>query len=288
MLARFKHDMDAFGEVRKLPKGQNATPETVPIQTGTINESGKLIVAGKDDIWLPGKWKDYLHAINPPGGGDWALEPKAGWLNTNQQADTLGFGGNLVEVLRVLGPYAQVKCFDVNGKPPNPRAINYLSGDARIQKWTVVARRGNIINPGNNSRDIYSFLISKTDMWIHVSRLEFFPTLPKQVKVRWLAWRGLYVRSTPERKSNNVIGVVGPFSFSQPVTLLQYAPRGSSVWAKARLRNGKEGYLPVLWYPSPGPIKYYTSWKMLTAPPIAPKAIDQQSKRSQSVAGAKT
>jgi hypothetical protein len=242
----------------------------VALHKGRVDENGKLKLAGKGDVWLSKKWKDYLQAINPPGGADFALEPQAGWLNANIKADTLGFGGNFVEVLRTVGVYAQVKCFNDEDDPPDPTQSNYLSGDPRIQKWTVVTQRGNIINPAKG-RDIYTVLIGSGDLWLHVSRLEFFPDLPMDVQVSWKAWRGLFVRSSPERNSDNVIGVVGPYSFSHPITLLEYAPRGSSVWAKVRLVDGKEGYLAALWYPAPKQLNYYTSWKMLTDPPIAPQ-----------------
>ncbi len=272
LFARFKHDLDAYGDSRDIPQHQKATPETVPIVIGQVNPSGDVQVGGKDEIWLPSVWKDYLFAINPKNGADYALTPQAGWLNTNDKADTLGFGGNLVEIKRVVGVYAEVRCFDVNDLPPDPEVTNYLSGDPRIQKWTVVQRGGRVINPGKGA-DIYSFLISHEDMWIHISKLEFFPTLPMEVKVNSLAWRGLYVRSQPDVKKGKVVGVVGPWSFSHPLTLLEYAPRASSVWAKVRLVDGTKGYIAILWYPAGSEMKYYTSWRMTTTPPIPPKPI---------------
>ena len=244
---------------------------------GEVTESGDVQVGGKDDIWLPSEWKDYLFAINPKNGADFVLTPKSGWLNSNEKADTLGFGGNVVELKRIMGAYAEVRCFDVNSLPPDPDFTNYMSGDPRVQKWTVVQAGGNIINPGKGA-DIYSILISRVDMWIHVSRLEFFPKLPMQVKVNSYAWRGLYVRSIPDVVRGKVVGVVGPWSFSHPVTLLEYAPRGSSVWAKARLVNGTEGYIALLWYPDASRMRYYTSWRMVTTPPIPPKPIYRENR----------
>lgn len=273
LYARFKHDIDAFGDSRSIPEKQKATPETVPLQIGKLSTSGDIQVGGKDEIWLSSAWKDYLFAINPKNGADYVLTPKAGWLNTNDKADTLGFGGNLVEIHRVVGVYAEVRCFDANGLPPDPEVSSYHSGDPRVQKWTVVQRGGAILNPGKGA-DIYSLLLSKQDMWIHVSRLEFFPTLPMQVTVSSAAWKGLYVRSQPDVRKGKVVGVVGPWTFSNPVTLLEYAPRGSSVWAKVQMNNGKEGYIAILWYPAASQMKYYTSWRMDTTPPIPPIPVN--------------
>ncbi len=273
--ARFKHDIVVFGEPRAFPRDLSATPETVPVFSGSVDENGKFRVGGKGDIWLPGIWQDYLAAINSERGKDFALTPKAGWLNTNKKADTLGFGGNLVEVKRIAGDYAELGCFIVDDPPPDPELANYQNGDPRIQKWTVVKRGGNIMNPGKGI-DVYSFLIGRSSLWIHLSRLELFPDLPLQVRVSPLAWRGLYVRSLPDVKKGKVIGVVGPWSFSHPVTLLEYAPRASSVWAKARLADGKEGYIAILWHPDASQLKYYTSWKMITTPPIPPNPEAQK------------
>jgi hypothetical protein len=212
--------------------------------------------AGKDDVRLSAAWTVFVQTINPDLG-KYVLTPNAGWLNTNESADSLGFGGNVVRILEEPNmDWARVDCFRVQDAPPDPRLVNYQAGDPRIQKFTVIAKDGKIRNAGA-ALDVFTVLLGRGSLYVPKERIERFPELPMSVVINQAALRGemLRVRSKPEIPSPVLRGIP-----SGAVDVLEYAPRGSNVWGRIA-----GGWIALLYEG-----RYFTSWTMETSPPPAP------------------
>jgi len=247
-LARFKHDFQWTTDWIR-PGRLTSYPETVPLFVAPREG------AGKDDVRLPPTWTAYVQTINPDRG-KYILTPAAGWLNSNESADSLGFGGNLVGILDdVDKDWAHVASFNAGNAPPDPRLVNYQSGDPRIQKFTAITKGGQIRNAGSGL-DVYSVILARGELYVPRYRIEKFPDLPMTVLIDQTALRGetLRVRSAPDASTSIVQGLL-----SESVDILEYAPRGSNVWGRI-----PEGWIALLFEG-----KYFTSWRMETTPPLA-------------------
>jgi len=224
-------------------------PETVPLFVSPRKG------AGKDDVRLSAAWTVFVQTLNPDLG-KYVLTPNAGWLNTNESADSLGFGGNVVRILEEPNmDWARVDCFRVQDAPPDPRLVNYQAGDPRIQKFTVISKDGRIRNAGA-ALDVYTVLLGRGSLFVPKERIERFPELPMTVVINQAALRGemLRVRSKPEIPSPVLRGIP-----SGTVDILEYAPRGSNVWGRIA-----GGWIALLYEG-----RYFTSWTMETSPPPA-------------------
>ena len=247
-LARFKHDFQWTTEWIR-PQKLSSYPETVPLFVAPRDG------AGKDDVRLSAGWTVFVQTINPDRGR-FILTPAAGWLNSNESADSLGFGGNVVRILEEPNKnWARVDCFNAGDMPPDPRLFNYHSGDPRIQKFTAILQGGQIRNAGSGL-DVYSVLLGRGKLYVPKERIEKFPELPMTVFINESELRGqtLRVRSRPEVASPVLKGLQ-----SESVDILEYAPRGSNVWGRIA-----GGWIALLYEG-----RYYTSWKMETTPPIS-------------------
>jgi hypothetical protein len=237
--------------------GLSSTPETVPLFMHPNNGGPK------DDIRLTKEWEKFAERINPPEGFRFIMIPKSGWLNRNDAADTLGFGGNVVEVSATVKNFAQVKTFNVNEKPPDPATWNFETHPELVHKFTVITRMGNVINPANGI-DSYNFLIGKSPLYVPFERLEFFPALPNKIKIKATSLPRVRTRETASVNGK----VIGKFLPLESAVVEEYAPRGTSVWGKT-----ERGWLALCWYLSAGNLRYFTSWAMKTIPAIPPHTV---------------
>lgn len=233
--------------------GLRSTPQTVPLFT---NKS----LGRKDDIWLGAAWTEYLKGLHDERGFKFIMWPPAGWFNKNTAADTLGFGGNVVEVLSIEGKGAQVKTFDVSDKPPHPATWNFETHPEIVHKFTVISHSGAVINPAEGV-DIYVFLIGRGPLYVDLKRLEFFPKLPVQIKVNANTLPCLLVKDAPGGKN---IDRMLPL---EAASVYEYAPRGTYVWGRT-----PKGWIALCWYPDVHRCRYFTSWRMNTIPPVPPRS----------------
>lgn len=242
--------------------GLRSTPETVPLFL-TPNPNSH-----KDDLKLGSAWEEYLEDINEDRAFKFIMWPPAGWFNKNRNADTLGFGGNVVEVLSVNNRSAQVKTFDLAGTPPSSTEFNFETHPEVVHKFTVITKKGSVINPAEGI-DSYIFLIGRSPLYVPLNRLEFFPRLPIEIKINLTTIPWLLVKDAPG-SSGNVVGKLIP---SQKITVHEYAPRGTYVWGRTDL-----GWIALCWNPKAGNLRYFTSWRMKTMPPVPPKSANGQIK----------
>jgi hypothetical protein len=257
--ARLVHDSQWTGYPSRTADpiwgGRPSTPETVPLWVAPQESSGK------DNILLGPAWESYLRAINTQRGFDYIMVPAAGWFNQDDKADSLAFGGNIVRVEEVVNGYARVTAFHSQGSPPDPTLLNFKTAPWLVHKFTVVTRIGNIINAGSGL-DVYIFLIGRGPLYVPVERLEFFPALPVTVTINPWASPWVNIREAPDTSSEVVAGLFP----GRSATIYEYAPRGENVWGRT-----DQGWIALCWYPVARYIRYYTSWKLQTIPPVPPK-----------------
>ena len=252
LYARLKHDNPPR---QVLPNA----PETV-----TLTEAPRG--AGKGPaIPINLAWQNFDAALNTPAAFKWLLTPSAALVNTgwsatrDPKAESIGFGGNVIVIDYITGHYGHVRSFDYSETPPSPDVINYENYPMYVQKITTISRHsGTIGNPGAGL-DVYYMLLHKTDLWIDLNKVEFFPPL---TSVRPREYISLRVRSGPSTAYEVIDGL---YSY-QTAQLLNYVPRGSNVWAYVQLQNGTYGYIALLFNNAE-----YTTWHMSTVPPVTPK-----------------
>lgn len=239
--------------------GLRSTPETVPLFRGPS-------YSGKDDIKLSKDWLGYLRAINTPRGYKFIMWPPAGWFNKNKAADTLGFGGNVVEVHDTINGFAQVKVFSATTKPPSPTEFNFTLHPELVHKFTVISRKGGVANPANGI-DVYTFLIGRGGpLYVPLDRMELFPDLPVEVTVNRSLSR-LDVMEKPREKSK----VVEKLNPAKSIVIEEYAPRGVDVWGRC-----DKGWVQLSVYPKARQLKFFTSWRMKTLPALPPKTKNKK------------
>lgn len=238
--------------------GLASTPETVPlwISAGLWGE--------KDDLKLETAWMEYLKQLNSAAAYKFILWPPAGWFNQNDRADTLSFGGNIVQVKGITKGAAHVSTFELEDRPPNPARVNFETRPDLVHKFTVITRRGSIINPGTGL-DVYIFVIGRKPMYIPLNRLEFFPRLPVEITIKATTVPWLLVKDAPGAPGK-VIDRMLPL---QTFTVHEYAPRGTYVWGRT-----DKGWIALCWYPKAATLRYFTSWQMKTIPPLPSKVVN--------------
>jgi hypothetical protein len=174
----------------------------------------------------------------------------------------LSFGGNVVVIDEIPGNYGKIRAFDYQETPPyQPDDMNYNLYPQYVNKFTVITPKGVIQNPGSGL-DVYFPLIQRTELWVDLDCVEFFPEVPTTVTVQLWARPWLNVRQYADVTSK----IVGKLRPNKSVAIHEYVPRGSSVWG-----HTDEGWIALLWYPVPGYFKEFTNWHMKTSPPIPPE-----------------
>lgn len=232
--------------------GLPSTPETVPLFVSP-NKSDK------DDVPLSQEWDNYLRQINNERGYKFIISPPAGWFNRNKLADSLGFGGNVVEVLETVKQSAKINSFNFKNNPPE--TWNFESHPHLIQKFTAITKDGGVVNPAEGI-DVYTFIIGRTSLYVPLVRLEIFPKLPMQVTVSLSKAFGISIYDSPNLNGK----VVGKLGALKKTTILEYAPKGCNVWART-----DKGWIHLMLYPKNSSPNYFTTWKMKTIPAPAPQ-----------------
>jgi hypothetical protein len=230
--------------------GLPSTPETVPLWVTAH--------AGKDDIKLSKQWVAYIDALNNDRSFKFIMSPPAGWFNRNDNADTLSFGGNVVEITSINKGVGQIKNLLVKNGPPDADKYNFKLHPEIVHKFTAITKNGDVINPAEGI-DVYTFAIGRSFLFVPLTRVELFPALPLQVTIN--ATTKLDARELPDENSK-VLAKVNP---AKNLEIYEYAPRGTHVWGRSN-----KGWVTLQWYPTKGKLSYPTSWKMKTIPPVPP------------------
>jgi hypothetical protein len=227
--------------------------------------------AGKGPpLRLTDDWYDFVRDLNTDNGFRIATGPATGWVNEGwgdhetPLVQSLSMGGNVV-IVRDLGPdkYARIRCYKGEEPPPDPRRFNYHESPFLIHKFTCITGDEKLRNPGTG-HDSYFPLIGADELWLPLSRIEYFPPIPVKIQMKVHA----FLRSTPQKAYSNVVGAVAK---GQELTLRGYAPRGGHVWGFVSTAAGKYGYIALQWYPRTAALHYLTTWTMDTIPPLPPQ-----------------
>lgn len=255
--ARLKHDYQWMSYKSRTVTpgwgGNPTTPETVPLYVN----SGR---ADKDDVVLSEAWFKYLDELNNDRAYKFIISPPAGWFNRNKAADSLGFGGNVVQVLSADKKSAKIKAFHFKDRPPSASVVNFRSTPWLVQKFTAITKDGKVVNPADDV-DVYTFIIGRGDLYVPLERIEYFPQLPAVVKVQLTKAFGLEIKQEPSLKSKTV----GKYATLKNITINSYAPLGTDVWG-----HTDKGWVQLYTYTRNSSVVYTTSWKMATIPAVAP------------------
>lgn len=248
-LARYNYKSRTYDENSQGHLRQ--APEVVPLFLEP------KLTTGTGRTTLDGAWETYLDALhdNDAVRIRYVKGIKTGLFNTAgfPQLESLTMGGNIITLIRVQGDWGLVNTMPYAG-PPSAAEVNYFTRPDWVHKFTVVSWRRStkttlVIRPPKG--DIYWPLVSRRPVWIQMERVEPFPILPMTVTVR----KKLYIQTTPGPSVEKTGRVLAE---GESVTLMEYYPSGSNVWA--RLQTG--GWIPIMLYP-----QYTTSWSMETMPP---------------------
>jgi hypothetical protein len=174
---------------------------------------------------------------------------------------SLSFGGNIVKILEIVrGENGKWGLIDTLSVYDNPPSMDYFSDPLHIHKHVVVRKGKIIVNPPPG--DLYFPLVTNRPLWVSMSVLEPFPTLPIEITIQTTA--GLKVRSTPNINGINNVRVL---RYGEKAIVIDYKVIASSVWGKI----SDAEWICLCYYPALGYGPYYfTSWKMDAQPPIPP------------------
>lgn len=253
--ARLLHDFQWMGYPSRTVSpgwaGLPSTPETVPFFTSPSK-------GDKDDVKLDDAWDRYLRELNGERGYKFIISPPAGWFNRNNLADSLGFGGNVVEVEGIEKDYVRLKAFHFKNSPPPADNWHFQSHPELIHKFTAITHDGRVVNPATDI-DVYILVIGRANLYVPLSRVELFPELPLTVSVHLTKSFGLQIHETPSRSGR----VSGKYAAKAKITLLEYAPKGTDVWART-----EDGWVPMYSYSRNTDLLYHTTWSMKTLPAV--------------------
>lgn len=249
--ARLKHDTQRASTNYK-PRGMSGslTAETFPLQSKPdgITKGDPI---NYDVSWY--KFDAALIARNwTMGVHNWLFNTEANY----QRAKSISTAGNVVEIDYFQNNHAHIRSFD-NSKLPSIYGadLDYEHEPQLVHKVVCIQRNGTITNPGAGL-DAYNGVIGNPDLFANMNDIELFPALgPVTVNINTLPW--LNVRQYPYGPA---IGKLYPL---QKVILLKYDPRGSDVWGQIQLPNGLFGWIALQINRT-----FYTSWRMVTIPPI--------------------
>jgi hypothetical protein len=251
--ARLLHDFQWMGYQSRTVSpgwpGLPSTPETVPFFTSPSK-------GDKDDVPLDENWDSYLRQINGERGYKFIISPPAGWFNRNHLADSLGFGGNVVEVEDIVNDHIRLKSFHFKNSPPPVDNWHFQSHPELIHKFTAITQTGQVINPATDI-DAYVLVIGRGPLYVPLTRAELFPELPMQVTVHLSKSFGLQIFNAPNGS------LVGKYPAKQRVTLLEYLPKGTDVWART-----DQGWVKLYSYTRTTDLIYHTTWSMKTLPAV--------------------
>ncbi|KAA3642699.1 MAG: hypothetical protein DWQ07_19415 [Chloroflexi bacterium] len=248
-----------------LDRGHNPwTPQSVPLWVS---------YRSKDEVVLNDGWYEHLGQINPDGGKAIYSLPFGVFNRGNPRGmDSLGWGGNIFQVLGELSDMFVVKAFNQIAMPKPPEGKNYFNLPWLYHQTTAIGP-GGAVTYLPSAKDNYSFLMTdekdndKPREWLLVwkGRVERFPSLDNPVTVR-PDISALWIRNTPDPRSP----VIDKLQPGTTVPLIAYIPQGPNVWGQI----DQNKFVALCWYNSAGfaAPRYYTDWYMETPPPPPPLA----------------
>ncbi len=207
-------------------------------------------------------WETYLRTLNSTKNKwNYYTNDHAGLFNGTgwDKQETLVMGNNLVVVDRIEGfgkdlMMAKLRTLFIEDPQPDPELLNYQTCPWLIHKFTVITRKGFVVDP-NPGAVYYPVIVKRGGQgWIQLDKLEKFPALPMRITVNVTA--GLNVREKPTTKGNRVTALRKGTSLE----ITEYRPAGSEIWACC-----EQGWI-ALYHPKTT-LKFLTSWKMETEPP---------------------
>jgi hypothetical protein len=127
------------------------------------------INGGRGTVILSGAWVKFLDSLNTQDAQRFLRKEQNGWLNRGAfpQVEQLTFGGNYVEVTRIVGHKAYIKSFN-NADPPPASGPNTL-----IQTFSVVYTDGTW-EMSTPVGAVYTFIIASPHdgaLWIDIENL---------------------------------------------------------------------------------------------------------------------
>lgn len=161
-LYRVKHD---FEKPVKVSRSSGWKPGT---KLRGLPETVRLM-GGRGSVLMSVAWTKHIQKINTPNGYRYVQKEKSGWTNAGPfpRVECLTFGGNIVEVTKIVGNKAYVKTYFNNQTPPPEFGPLSL-----VQRFSVVYNDGTVemATPVGN---VYTVLIANPgeELWIDTSNL---------------------------------------------------------------------------------------------------------------------
>src|SRR5260221_419337 len=232
--ARLLHDFQrADMECRPGSKSQYWNGKSNPPETVTLSDESKRLFKGHK-IPITQEYKDLLLKINGKRAYKAIMIPDAGWINFPPNAESLSFGGNLIDIDRVEGDWNRIRALSFTQVPQTSSPLDYWNYPQYIHKFCAVRKRGGFLKLGIGL-DAYIPLMKYSELWIHRSRIEKFPEIPPgglavQVTARGslFASGDLHVRLQPNPSGY----VLGALNYGDIANIVNYQCSGPDVWAQ--------------------------------------------------------
>jgi hypothetical protein len=258
LYARCKSDVDTkWWDHQSRTASENwkdlrIAPATVSL---SINPAGHT----KDRFAPSDAWVKYIAALNGGRNSEeyTALVRKGGSWNINgtlehPKLESLSFWGAVLEIESLHDKYAKIKTLNAKADPPSAEAVNYLNQPQYVHQFTAIDDKGKMHLLADGLR-AYSVMVSVGDLYVPLDRIEFFPSLPRQVYLN----TDLNTYETPPTNGNHKRKAT-KLVRGQTVRIVKYAVRGTDVWARTL-----QGWIALC---VGSPSRFLTSWKMHTRP----------------------
>lgn len=244
-----------YGRLRYFPRTFN-TPATVPVQN-IPDGTGKGA-----SFPYPLKWVDQCAKWNTPQAQQKLFQPHAFLVNTESAgkngepiAEMIGMSGNVVTWEKSENNHYNILSFLRSEDPQKINGIqniNWNDYPHLVIKATTISPSGVRSKIGAGLDIYYALLTDNYNAWVDASQVEQFPSLPVSVKIETF-W-GLKIRASYGIEFERI----GYYPYQTTVDILEYRPRGAQVWGRTT-----EGWICLQKNEM-----FYTSWKMLTLPPL--------------------
>jgi hypothetical protein len=227
------------------------TPEVVPLFVAPSASSGT------NRTIVDGSWEIYIDALNNKDKKKlrYLKLDNSGLFNQTgfPKLESLTMGGNVITLAELQGSWGRVNTINYQS-PGALKDVNYMTRPDLIHKFVVVAwNKKNKTTYWVNTPQgaIYWPLVSSSDVWIPLDRIEPFPSLPRVVTAN----TAQELRRTPSKDGTKTGTELANGEF---VRIVEYYPSGPDVWA--RVSGG--GWIALLLER-----KFLTDWHMDTVPP---------------------
>jgi hypothetical protein len=227
------------------------TPEVVPLFVGPNN------TYGTNRTIVDGSWEIYIDALNNNDKKKlrYLKLDNSGLFNSTgfPKLESLTMGGNVITLSELQGDWGRVTTINYQN-PGTLKDVNYVSRPDLVHKFVVVGYRKDTKTTywlNTPQGPIYWPLVSSSDVWIPLERIEPFPSLPRIVT----AITTQEIRKTP---SADGAGTGTEFAEGEFIRIVDYYPSGPHVWG--RVSSG--GWIALLLNR-----EFLTDWRMDTVPP---------------------